>query len=125
MDESPSYQPERELLRAQTRHMLEARIDRLPDMFRSVFILRAVEELSVEETSACLGIPAATVRSRYFRARGLLRNSLKQEAIHGLTAAFSFVDARSERILACVTARLERAHPPYYFLTFYLTYAQC
>src|SRR3546814_14854721 len=84
-----------------------ARIDRLPDMFRSVFILRAVEELSVEETSACLGIPAATVRSRYFRARGLLRKSLKQEAIQGLTAAFSFAGERCDRIEAGVSASLE------------------
>lgn len=108
MDESPFNPPERELLRAQTRQMLESRIDRLPDTFRSVFVLRAVEELSVEETAICLGIPAATVRSRYFRARGLLRKSLKQEAIEGLAAAFAFAGDRCDRIVAAVTARLEQ-----------------
>jgi RNA polymerase sigma-70 factor (ECF subfamily) len=108
MDESPFNQPERELLRAQTRHLLEARIDRLPDTFRSVFVLRAVEELSVEETAVCLGIPAATVRSRYFRARGLLRKSLKQETIEGLATAFAFAGDRCDRIVAAVMTRLEQ-----------------
>ena len=57
--------------------LIEARIDALPDLFRSVFVLRAVEELSVEETAAALGIPPATVRSRFFRARGRLRAALR------------------------------------------------
>ena len=50
------------------RHLLEARIDALPDAYRAVFVLRAVEEMSVEDTAASLGIPEATVRSRFFRA---------------------------------------------------------
>lgn len=56
--------------------LLENRIGALPGPYRAVFMLRALEELSVAETSAALLIPEATVRTRYFRARALLRDSL-------------------------------------------------
>jgi RNA polymerase sigma-70 factor (ECF subfamily) len=58
------------------RQLFEARIGALPDGYRAVFMMRAVEELTVEETAAALGIPEATVRTRYFRARDLLRKSM-------------------------------------------------
>lgn len=60
----------------QMRQLLEARIAALPEGHRAVFMLRAVEELSVEETAAALGIAEATVRTRFFRARKLLRKSM-------------------------------------------------
>ena len=63
--------------RGELRRLIEARIDRLPDALRSVFVLRAVEDLSVEETAAALGIPPPTVRSRFFRARSRLRAALR------------------------------------------------
>ena len=62
--------------RGELRRLIEARIDRLPATLRSVFVLRAVEDLSVEETAAALGIPPPTVRSRFFRARSRLRAAL-------------------------------------------------
>jgi RNA polymerase sigma-70 factor, ECF subfamily len=62
--------------RGELRRLIEARIDRLPEVLRSVFVLRAVEELSVAETAAALGIPPPTVRSRFFRARSRLRAAL-------------------------------------------------
>jgi RNA polymerase sigma-70 factor (ECF subfamily) len=55
------------------RQLLEAHIGALPEGYRTVFMMRAIEELSVEETAAALAIPEATVRTRYFRARSLLR----------------------------------------------------
>ena len=55
---------------------LEAKIGVLPEPFRAVFMLRAVEELSVQETAATLRIPEATVRTRFFRARSQLREAL-------------------------------------------------
>src|SRR5438045_2483712 len=74
--ESPEAQPEREAVRAQTRAIMECKIDQLPDALRAVFLLRAVEEMTVEEVAAALEIPEATVRTRFFRARALLRESL-------------------------------------------------
>ena len=88
------------------RRLLEKRIDALPDDFRAVFVLRALEELSVEETAQALGIPEATVRSRFFRARGLLRESLAQEVDRGMAQAFGFAGARCDRTVAKVLDRI-------------------
>jgi RNA polymerase sigma-70 factor (ECF subfamily) len=98
--------PEREALRGELRKMLEARIDQLPDGYRSVFVLRGVEELSVEETAAALDLPEATVRTRYFRARSLLRESLARDIDLTLEDAFSFAGERCDRIVAAVLAAL-------------------
>jgi DNA-directed RNA polymerase specialized sigma24 family protein len=57
MNESTPEQPEHAAQRAEARQLLEAKIDELPDAFRRVFVLRALEELSVEEAATALGIP--------------------------------------------------------------------
>jgi RNA polymerase sigma-70 factor (ECF subfamily) len=71
--------PDREAARAQMRDLLERKVDELPESFRVIFILRSVEDLSVEETARCLNLPEATVRTRHFRARSLLRESLARQ----------------------------------------------
>ena len=65
-----------------------------------------MEELSVEETAAALDIPEATVRSRFFRARGLLRESMARSVDVALGQAFGFDGARCDRIVENVMARL-------------------
>lgn len=114
LTEIPSRGPEQELLRAQLRALIEERIDLLPEVFRSVFMLRAVEEMSVDEVAEALEIPPATVRSRFFRARGLLREGLAQEMDSALSRTFGFDGARCDRITATVLARVaaEAQHPP-------------
>lgn len=106
-DESIYSQPEQAMVHVQTRHLIEAKIDLLPDVFRTVFVLRAVEEMTVDEVAQCLEIPPATVRTRYFRARGLLRKLLSQEIGHGLEDAFAFAGDRCDRIVAGVLARVD------------------
>jgi RNA polymerase sigma-70 factor (ECF subfamily) len=69
-------EPEGMAERGELRHRLEAKIRALPEAFRAVFMLRAVQELSVEETAAALHMPPATVRTRFFRARNQLREAL-------------------------------------------------
>ena len=93
-------------MRAQSRRIMEAKIDALPESFRAVFVLRAIEELSVEETASVLGIPEATVRTRFFRARSLLRESLSREMDMAMDDAFHFAGERCERITERVLARL-------------------
>jgi RNA polymerase sigma-70 factor, ECF subfamily len=107
MSDASPEQPEHAALRAETRRLLEAKIDLLPDAFRTVFVLRAVEEMTVEEAAVCLDIPPATVRSRYFRAKGLLRESLAREIDVTLEGAFAFAGGRCDRIVAGVLARLQ------------------
>lgn len=98
--------PEQEALRGEIRRLLEARIDALPDGYRAVFVLRALEELTVEETAGALDIPEATVRTRYFRARSLLRESLCRDIDRSLEDAFAFAGERCDRIVASVLSKL-------------------
>lgn len=106
LQDDPDQQPERITMRGEIRRLMEARIDRLPEAFRSVFMLRAVEELSVEEVATVLQLPEATVRTRYFRARGLLREGLSRDVDLAIGDAFSFDGERCDRIVAAVLARL-------------------
>jgi len=107
MDEERINSPEQGAMRAEARVLLERALDALPDAFRTVFVLRAVEEMSGEEVAACLGIPEATVRSRFFRARAMLRAALASQFDLALEDAFSFDGARCDRIVAAVLARLQ------------------
>jgi len=93
--------------RAQTRRLLEQKIDALPEAYRVIFILRALEEFSVEETAGALGIPEATVRTRFFRARRVLRDALSTEIDLALDEVFAFAGERCDRNVARVLARLE------------------
>ena len=105
--ESDEPGPESVAQRAEMRRLLETRIDALPYSYRAVFILRALEELSVEETAGVLGIPEATVRTRYFRARGLLRQSMAGDIDPTLEDAFAFAGLRCDRIVREVFAKLQ------------------
>ena len=96
------------LLRAEIRKMLERRLDELPVAFRTVFILREVEEMSVEETAEALAIPPATVRTRLFRARALLRSSLARDLDVATGDVFGFAGARCDRIVTAVLAGVAR-----------------
>ena len=103
--------PEDEAMRGELRRLIERRIDALPEAFRAVFVLRALEELPVEETAAALGIPEATVRTRFFRARGLLREALARDIDQSLEGAFAFDGARCDRLVAAVLQRLQAEVP--------------
>ncbi len=98
--------PEAEAMRHELGGLIERRVDGLPEAFRTVFVLRALEELSVEETATLLDIPEATVRTRYFRARSMLRESLAREVDTAVDEAFAFAGARCDRIVAAVLERL-------------------
>jgi RNA polymerase sigma-70 factor (ECF subfamily) len=101
-DEDPDRQPESVVMRGELRRLIEAGIDHLPDGFRSVFILRAIEEMSVEDVAAALDLPEATVRTRLFRARGLLRERLSRDVDLALGDAFWFAGERCDRMVARV-----------------------
>lgn len=103
MDETPEILAQR----IEMRRLLEAQIDSLPDDFRAVFVLRAVDEMSVEDTAQALGIPPATVRTRLFRARSLLREGLASKIDLACEEAFSFAGERCDRIVANVMERIE------------------
>jgi RNA polymerase sigma factor (sigma-70 family) len=94
--------PDQAFGRAQMRTLLERQLDALPESFRVVFVLRSVEDLSVEETAQCLDIPAGTVRSRYSRAKALLREALAQEVDLAEQDLYQFGGAHCDRVTALV-----------------------
>ncbi|SAL57197.1 RNA polymerase sigma factor [Caballeronia turbans] len=98
--------PDQALARSQVRALLERKLDALPELFRVVFVLRSIEEMSVEETAQCLNIPEATVRSRHFRARSMLRESLAQAFDLAERDVFEFGGAQCDRIVASVLSKI-------------------
>jgi RNA polymerase sigma factor (sigma-70 family) len=99
------------VLRGEIRRLLERRIDDLPVAFRTVFVMRDVEDMSVQETADCLSIPAATVRTRLFRARVLLREALARDLDAVTVDVFGFAGERCDRIVAGVLARSRAIAP--------------
>jgi RNA polymerase sigma-70 factor (ECF subfamily) len=65
--------------RAETREQVREMIDRLPDNYRTVLILRDIEELDTAETAELLELTAGAVKVRLHRARQALRNLLERE----------------------------------------------
>ena len=95
--------------RGEIRRLLERRIDELPFAFRTVFVMREIEDMSVDETAAALSIPPATVRTRLFRARALLREALAREMDSATLDVFGFAGERCDRIVASVLNRIAGA----------------
>lgn len=98
--------PERLAVSDELGRLIEDAVDRLPVDFRSVFMLRAVEGLSVAETAESLSLRPETVKTRFHRARRLLQKSLADQIVDQLPAAFQFDGARCDRLVAGVMARL-------------------
>jgi RNA polymerase sigma-70 factor (ECF subfamily) len=117
MVDDPNTSPEQSAMRSQLRGLLEHQIDALPLAYRTAFILREVEEMTIDEAAECLAIPAATVRTRVFRARALLRAALAEQMDIAAADVFRFAGARCDRIVAGVLDRLHAqdatdSHPP-------------
>jgi RNA polymerase sigma-70 factor, ECF subfamily len=91
---------------AHARALLEHAIDALPENFRTVFMLRAVEGLDVRETAESLDINANTVRTRLFRAQRLLRGELSRRLEGESTEIFDFGAERCDGVVAYVLAHL-------------------
>lgn len=98
--------PERCIAQREIRRVLERAIDDLPRAFRTVFVLRVIEGMDIEETAGILGIKPETVKTRLHRARRFLRAALDQEIASALTDAFPFAGARCSGITRRVLQRL-------------------
>lgn len=103
---NPKQHPDQHAIRVELRTMLEARIDQLPDMYRTVFMLRAVEEMTTAEVAEALQLPEATVRTRFFRARSLLREGLASDVDASLDEVFAFDGERCDRIVSQVLEKI-------------------
>ena len=97
--------------RAELRRLLERAIGELPPAFRVVYLLREIEECTVEETAEQLGIRPETVKTRLFRARRMLREGLEGRVASSLKDAFQFLGPRCARITERVLAQLGLSEP--------------
>jgi RNA polymerase sigma-70 factor (ECF subfamily) len=102
----PTPSPERATSDREMGRRLEHAIDELPEQFRTVFVLRLVEELSVAETAECLDIAEETVKTRLHRARKRVADQLLAEAEGAARQVFSFDAERCDRIVAAVLRRI-------------------
>lgn len=100
--------PEDEVARLQLRRQLEEAVDRLPPIYRSVFILRAVHGLDVEDTALGLEVSQDVVRTRYARARAMLRARLCVDAPSEAAFLHDVAGARCDAAVAMVLAELRR-----------------
>jgi RNA polymerase sigma-70 factor (ECF subfamily) len=102
--------PESSAARSQMRLLIEQAVDELPEPFRIVFIMREMDEMTVEETAANLDLRPETVKTRLHRARRLLRQGLNERIDSAVTEAFPFLGALCERLTARVLRRIGSAY---------------
>ena len=108
---SPTESPEAQAMRGELRRLIEASVDALPEQSRSVFMLRAVEEMSVAETAASLCMSEAAVKTALFRARRQLRDRIGDAVGPAIDEFFAFDGARCDRLVEAVRRRLGLAPP--------------
>lgn len=98
--------PEIAAARQQVRQLVERAVDALPAPFRAVFMMRIIEQMSIEETAAALDIPIGTAKTRLHRANQQLRAALGAEFAAMFDDVFPFDGARCERLTQSVLDRM-------------------
>lgn len=107
---SPDPDPEQQALRREAASLLESAVDALPDLYRCVFVLREVENMSTGETANCLDVTEETVKVRLLRARHMLRRELYTRAGATASEAFQFLGPRCDQVVRRVFERLNAPH---------------
>jgi RNA polymerase sigma-70 factor (ECF subfamily) len=106
MPATTSPDPERLAFGRELGALIESAVDSLGDGYREVFMLRQVEGLSTLETAAVLGVSEDVVKTRYSRARHALQRDLLERTGAAAAAAFTFGQARCDRVVIAVMARI-------------------
>lgn len=101
--------PEEDAVRMQLRRQLSEAVDALPPIYRSVFMLRAVEGLGVEDTALALGVSIDVVKTRFLRARAMLRAALQSDPVVLAPGLHHFDGRRCDDVVGSVLARLRAA----------------
>lgn len=106
MSTEPATSPEQQTSDVEMRRVLETAVTNLPDEFRSVFVLRAIEGMSGAETAECLGIGEDTVKTRLHRARGRLQAMLLESIEPALPSVYELHLSRCDRVVAAVLGQI-------------------
>ena len=105
---SMGLNPEQEASNSQIRRLLEQAVEQLPDAYRTVFMLRDIEEMSTTDTANVLEISEENVKVRLHRARSFLRKSLYARAGMEQKEAFNFHAVRCDRVVKNVFERIQK-----------------
>jgi hypothetical protein len=103
--------PEERLARAQLNHLLEQLVDGLPETYRTVFVLREVQQLSTSEVAEALGLNPDNVKQRLSRAKAMLRTALEERTGTLLTELYPF-EARGATASSLASSRPPAATEP-------------
>jgi RNA polymerase sigma-70 factor (ECF subfamily) len=103
--------PEDRASDGELRVLLERAVDSLPEVFRTTFVLRSIENLSVAETAEILGVPEDTVKTRHYRARERLQSWLTHRVGGALPSLFDFDGERCDLVVSKVLRRLKDPPP--------------
>jgi RNA polymerase sigma-70 factor (ECF subfamily) len=98
--------PEERAAARETARLLERAVDGLPALYRSVYVLRELEQLSTAETAEALGISEEAVKVRLHRARAMLRDALGEAIGRAAPEVFQFLAPRCNRMVARVMAEI-------------------
>jgi RNA polymerase sigma-70 factor, ECF subfamily len=88
--------------------LLEEAVENLPDAYRTVFMLRDIEDMSTTDAAEALEITEDNVKVRLHRARVLLRKSLYARAGMERKDAFNFHAVRCDRVVKNVFERIRK-----------------
>jgi len=98
-------------MRGELAQVLRSALDQLPQPYRSVFMFRAMEQLSTADTAKCLDLSEEAVKTRLHRARALLRRELESRLGSALAGSYAFLGDRCDRAVAAVMERIMAARP--------------
>jgi len=98
--------PEAGTAQAEARQLLEEAIEHLPENYRTVVVLREVEEMSVAETAQSLGVTDAVVKTRLHRAHAMLRKELYTRARGRAADLYQFHAVRCDRVVKAVFEKI-------------------
>ncbi len=106
MPTSSAPDPERQAFGRELGALLESAVDALGDGYREVFMMREVQGMSTAETASVLEISEDVVKTRLSRAKATLRRDLLDRAGATASSAFTFGQARCDRVVATVFERI-------------------
>ncbi len=97
------------IAREQVGRLIEKAVDELPAKYRVVFVMREVEERTVAETAACLGISPVNTKVRLHRAKKLLRGVLSRQVPD--IFLYSFLGPRCDELTKRVMEKIASLYP--------------
>ncbi len=105
--ESHEPTPEVEVQNREIGAALSKAVDELPEIYRSVFMLREIEGMSSDDAAEALSVTVDVVKTRLHRAKALLQKRLQHLVASHARGTFEFPATRCDRVVAAVMARIK------------------